>query len=242
MRRAEIQRWGDDRLRVRSWRGSSRVALVSPLPGRPPVSVTSIRLTAASLQSQGFERAVTSALTPNEERAFLAGGWEVRERLHLLHHDLRSVPHVRQPEHLARARRGDTGAILAADNSAFGEFWKLDEAGLEDAIAATPTARIRIARAGTDDDRRVVGYAVTGRAGTTGYLQRLAVRPEHQGQGLGRDLIVDCLRWVRRRGGSKVLVNTQEANERALGLYTAMGFRPEPHGLAVLECELAAIS
>ena len=69
-------------------------------------------------------------------------------------------------------------------------------------------------------------------------VQRLAVHPDHQGTGLGRDLVVDCLRWVRRRGGTKALVNTQEANERALALYTAMGFKPEKHGLAVLECDL----
>ena len=238
MRRAEIQRWGDDRLRVRSWRGSSSVALVSPLPGQPPVSVTSIRLTGASLLEQGYERVVTSALTPAEERVFVAGGFVVRERLHLLQHDLSDLPRVEQPQRLLRARRNDNEAILAVDNAAFGEFWKLDATGLHDAISATPTARVRTARAGTETRSPLAGYAVTGRAGSTGYLQRLAVHPDHQGTGLGRDLVVDCLRWVRRRGGTKALVNTQEANERALALYTAMGFKPEKHGLAVLECDL----
>jgi len=240
MRRAEIQRWGDDRLRVRSWRGSSSVALVSPLPGQPPVSVTSIRLTAASLQERGFKRAVTSALTPAEEKLFIAGGYTVRERLHLLHHDLTDPGPVSQPERLHRAKRTETDEILTVDNAAFGEFWKLDLTGLQDAIGATPTARVRTAKLTIAGKSKVVGYAVTGRAGSSGYLQRLAVHPGHQGSGLGRDLVIDALRWVRRRGGARVLVNTQEANDRALGLYTEMGFAPESHGLAVLECDLVS--
>ena len=99
---------------------------------------------------------------------------------------------------------------------------------------ATPTARVRVA----PSDTGIVGYAVGGRAGTVGYLQRLAVRPSHQGHGLGRSLVMDSLRWMRRRGANHALVNTQMANERAFGLYLALGFRPEPHDLAVLEAEL----
>ena len=238
MRRAEIQRWGDDRLRVRSWRGSSSVALVSPLPGQAPVSVTSIRLTAASLQERGYERVVTSALTPAEEKVFVAGGYTVRERLHLLHHDLTDPGPVSQPDRLHRAKRTETAEILTVDNAAFGEFWKLDLAGLQDAIAATPTARVRTAKVMVDAKNTLAGYAVTGRAGSSGYLQRLAVHPAHQGSGIGRDLVIDSLRWVRRRGGARILVNTQEANDRALRLYTDMGFSTESHGLAVLECDL----
>lgn len=190
------------------------------------------------MQERGYERAVTSALTPAEERLFVASGYTVRERLHLLHHDLRDPGEVSAPDRLFRAKRTETEEILTVDNAAFGEFWKLDHTGLQDAISATPTARVRTAKVQVDGRSRIVGYAVTGRAGSNGYLQRLAVHPSQQGAGIGRDLVVDSLRWVRRRGGSRVLVNTQEANDRALGLYTDMGFAPESHGLAVLECDL----
>jgi len=243
VRRAEIQRWGNDRLRVRAWRGSKSVALVSPMPGQPPVSPASIRKAGASLQQRGFVSAVTSALNPTEERAFLAGGYVVRERLHLLCHNLIDLPEVERPRNLVRARRSDTSDILAADNAAFGEFWRLDTIGLQDAIAATPTARVRVSRSRHDDtDSAIVGYAIGGRSGHSGYLQRLAVHPDHQGRGLGRDLVTDSLRWMRRRGATKALVNTQVANDRALNLYLAAGFRPETHGLAVLECDLTTSS
>lgn len=232
MTRTEIQRWGDERLRVRAWRGDARTAYVAPVPGRRPVSATAIRLTTDTLRDRGVDRVVTSALTPAEEISFREAGFTERERLHLLRHDLENL--TRPTAELRRARRGDRGEILLTDTSAFDGFWQLDEVGLDEAIRATPTARVRVA----PSDTGIVGYAVGGRAGTVGYLQRLAVRPSHQGHGLGRSLVMDSLRWMRRRGANHALVNTQMANERAFGLYLALGFRPEPHDLAVLEAEL----
>ncbi len=75
-------------------------------------------------------------------------------------------------------------------------------------------------------------------AGRLGYLQRLAVLPEHHGRGIGTTLIGDSLEWCVRKGCQSVLVNTQEANSRALALYEHLGFRSEPTGLAVLERHL----
>ncbi len=121
--------------------------------------------------------------------------------------------------------------MLEVDGVAFDPFWRFDAAGLDDARAATPNSRFRVA----DSHGEVVGYAITGRAGLLGYLQRLAVRPDRQGEGLGRALVVDALRWARRHGASSMLVNTQETNARALALYRKLGFVQETVGLAVLE-------
>ena len=71
--------------------------------------------------------------------------------------------------------------------------------------------------------------------GPRGFLQRLAVDPEHQGHGLGRALAIDGLRWMKRRGVDRAMVNTQERNDAALALYQHLGFRLQPGGLAVLQ-------
>ena len=78
------------------------------------------------------------------------------------------------------------------------------------------------------------GYGLFGRAGNDGYVQRLAVHPEAQGDGLGRALLADGLRWLQRRGAVHAYVNTQSDNDRAYGLYCASGFTPMPIGLCVL--------
>jgi ribosomal protein S18 acetylase RimI-like enzyme len=174
---------------------------------------------------------LTPALAELEQAPFTAAGFTVHERLHLLGHDLRRVPEPSAPgARLRRGRTRDVPDVLAVDGLAFDRFWRFDATGLADARTATPHARFRVATVGG----RVVGYHVTGRAGTLGYLQRLAVHPANHGRGVGTALVGDSLDWCRRKGCASVLVNTQEANQRALALYEHLGFRPEPTGLAVL--------
>jgi ribosomal protein S18 acetylase RimI-like enzyme len=165
-----------------------------------------------------------------EQHPFLEAGFVERERLHLLIHDLRDLPDPHTPARLRRARRHDRPAVLTIDQLAFDEFWRLDEAGLLDAIAATPVARFRV---GVLDDT-IVGYAVCGRANDRGYVQRLAVHPDHRGIALGAALVVDGLAWARQHRCSQAMVNTQVGNDRALALYLSLGFVRQPDGLVVL--------
>jgi ribosomal protein S18 acetylase RimI-like enzyme len=84
----------------------------------------------------------------------------------------------------------------------------------------------------------VIGYAVTGRAGRQGFLQRVAVHPAHQRQGLGRKLVIDGLAWLKRWRVNRVVVNTPVDNRAALALYEGLGFRRQPRCLCVLTVEL----
>jgi len=229
----EIVRWGGDRLRIGRWQGEGDIAHVAPVPGSPP-SPDAVNATSVALAGRGFRRVITSALTPPEQSPFLAAGFEVHEQLHLLAHDLRHLPEAPAGVGLRRARRGDVDRVLDIDHRAFRPFWRLDQDGLRDALRATPSSRFRVAT-----DRLPVGYAVSGRAGPAGYLQRLAVDPDEQGRGLGTALVLDGLDWMRRRGARRALVNTQLDNENALQLYLHLGFAAEPHRLAVLRRELS---
>src|SRR5918997_530477 len=180
------------------------------------------------LAARGFGEVLTGALSPAEQRGFLDAGFVVRESLHLLAHDLADLP-LTPPASLRRARPGDRDAVLAVDGAAFPPFWRLDREGLVDALDATPSSRFRVV-----GDDGVAGYAIVGRASRRGYVQRLAVAPALQGAGLGRALLVDGLRWLRRWGVARAVVNTQVDNDRARRLYESLGFCMAPSGLAVL--------
>ncbi len=226
-------------LRISAWPNddlSTIVAQLAPVPGGPLPSVTTIRTIVRDLAEEGYEQAITVALAPAEQEPFRDAGFVLHERLHLLVHDMATVPPRRSPKP-RRARREDWPGITATDRAAFTEFWRLGRDGLLHAMAATPVRRLRVVDAGDAD---VVGYALTGRAGAAGYLQRLAVAPSHQGEGLGRALAVDGLHWLRRHHAERVLVNTQVTNERAYRLYLSLGFVPDPSGLAVLRLPLTA--
>jgi ribosomal protein S18 acetylase RimI-like enzyme len=228
MARSHVVRRGPERLRVGIWRAGSRVGYLAPVGEVPPPTAAMVRHCCALLAARGFDEVLTGALSPGEQRGFLEAGFSVREALHLLVHDLAGLPPAAATP-LRRARTADRPTVLAVDGAAFPPFWRLDAEGLDDALAATPTSRFRVAV-----DGAVVGYAIVGRASRRGYVQRLAVAPEAQGAGLGRALIVDGLRWLRRRGAARAVVNTQVDNDRARRLYESLGFRMAPSGLAVL--------
>ena len=207
------------------------------MPLSPAHTLTTVALAKAreALGSQGFDEIVTAAVAPPERAAFVRDGFEEREHLHLLRHDLTGLPPIRRrrpwrsDHRIERGTRADRAAVLDLDARTFDDFWHLDDDGLTDAMEATPVSRLRVIR-----DPGIVGYAVAGRAGTQGFLQRLAVDPTRQGAGLGSALVHDALHWMRRRGATIAWVNTQEANARALGLYEHLGFRPAGHNLTVL--------
>lgn len=217
-------------LRVSTWRGDRATAVLSPAPERATPTTGAVAVELDHLLRSGVERVVTGALHRHELAPFLDNGFVEQERLHLLRHDLVALPEPGAPVAPRRGRRRDRRPALALDARAFDDFWTLDASGLDDAIRATPTSRFRVVVV----ERTVAGYAVTGISGRRGYLQRLAVDPAHHGRGLGRTLIADSLRWLRRSGADHALVNTQVTNERAFDLYRGCGFLPEPDWLTVL--------
>lgn len=235
MRQYEHLQCGPDRLRLGPWRSDPATAELTSLGSARPPQRLSVERSLEVIAARGFRRVVTNALSDAEQAAYLRAGFRVHERLHLLAHDLRDIPDARTDVVLRRARRRDHPAVLAVDAAAFDPFWQLDERGLRDAIEATPSSRTRVA-----GGRTLRGYAVTGRAGPRGYLQRLAVDPATQGEGIGRALVVDALSWLRRRRCRVALVNTQEVNTVALHLYEELGFHPRVDGLAVLSFEFDA--
>ena len=63
-----------------------------PCPGRALPSPDAIRAIAHDLTEEGYEQAITVALSPTEQAPFLDAGFALHERLHLLTHDLATVP------------------------------------------------------------------------------------------------------------------------------------------------------
>lgn len=184
----------------------------------------------------------TGALFPGSTAPFVESGFHAVDTLTLLERPVprpggdRQPPTRRLPDgaRLRRLRPAMLHEAAAIDRRAFPADWSNDVSALADIMDATPHHRSRSVYLG----RRMVAFSISGRAGQTGYIQRLAVDPSARRRGLASTLLQDAEHWMTRRDVTRVMVNTASDNRAALTLYESMGFVIQPDRLQILEREL----
>ncbi len=227
------------RVRVRPWafdRGVVQLALADQgiVPSVPEIHGWVDALGADRRELRAIR---TGALFADAAVRFADAGFTVIDRLALLRVELagaRRRPRV--PTSPLRARRHLDAARV--DRAAFGDPWGNDAGDLAEIRRATPIHRARARFVNSPGGRELVAFAITGAATGHGYLQRLAVTPEHQRRGHGRALTLDSLAWMRARRLAYGLVNTAVDNERALALYESVGFHRLDDQLVVMQLDV----
>ena len=117
------------------------------------------------------------------------------------------------------ATSDDADAIVAIEREAFGaDAWS---PALVDLELIAPG---RVVLAAEQDDA-VVGYASAAVIADVSDLTRIAVRSHARRAGVARGLLGALLAQAVERGAERMMLEVDEANEAALGLYTAVGFR-----------------
>jgi ribosomal protein S18 acetylase RimI-like enzyme len=228
---------GRVRARLRTWPHQPGVAQLVLTDHTKEPSYTTLVDWMNVLRQWDYRTVRTGALAESATATFLEHGFVCVQRLALLRSNLDRRTVLDLPRHELRPVRGAQQLAIAAriDAAAFENGWDLDVEAIVDACRATPQHRIRLAITAAD---RAAGYVITGRNGAAGFVQRLAVPPELEGQGIATSLLLDGLRWLQRRGVREVLVNTNFDNSRALDLYERFGFRLLPDSLRVYERSL----
>lgn len=187
----------------------------------------------ASLIDHGYRRVRSGALNTAAAHLFAGHGFVVVQELALAELTRPSFRHP--PRRPTRPMRdSDLADVAALDTLAFGDGWGMDEASLADVCLATPSYRARV----IDHEATPVAMAVSGRDVELGFLQRLAVHPDHQRRGHGDALVADAIRWMGRLRVRRVLVNTHVTNAAALALYARHGFSVVDERLLVCERDL----
>lgn len=229
---------GSNSLRISLWHNEETKALLSPSPSTI-TSAESITSSLNLLSQKGFTEVFTSALLPQQSKVFLDYGFQIEKRLSVLAHNLESLPYKEKSVtwNLRRATRKDRAKVLELDMASFPQFWRLTNKTLTEAISATSSARFEVATSVESKDI-ILGYAITGRSGDKGFLQRLAVTPISRNLGIGKYLVLDGLWWLKKKGSTKVIVNTEVNNFKALSLYQNLGFHIEPIEMHVLSIKI----
>jgi ribosomal protein S18 acetylase RimI-like enzyme len=120
---------------------------------------------------------------------------------------------------LRKGRARDLSPLAALDRSAFTPPWWQSEETL-----------LRLQQHSTcflvaERDGMSVGYVEGNVAGGRAHIGRLAVAPQHQGQGIGGLLLQGALERLWAEGAGLVTLNTQKDNYRSQRLYRRFGFR-----------------
>jgi ribosomal protein S18 acetylase RimI-like enzyme len=79
-----------------------------------------------------------------------------------------------------------------------------------------------------DESGRLVSYIGVTRFRAWGHLDRIAVRPELQGQGIGLQSLEWAIHILAASGARRIGLSTQARNERSRLLYERYGFRRSP--------------
>lgn len=194
-----------------------------------------------TLAMWGYRGVRTGALGREIAAELESVGFTVAQDLLLLSVDLSAGTASTAPTGAVRALRTwprpgrqVVESLLDLDAASFGPVWRLDSDTFSEARSATAVSRVFTA----ESQGQIVGFLLAGATGRDGYIQRLAVHPDHRRAGHAGRLLDHAHRWLRRRGCSVAYVNTEQSNAGAVELYRRKGYAQLPYGLRVLEREL----
>jgi ribosomal protein S18 acetylase RimI-like enzyme len=232
--------------RAHAYSGVAGMALVVVPDGSAVPMPQQFHVWSRTLADRGFTSMRTGALSPRQAVQAERAGLRCVQELALLEVMLstRTAPASGSPESVTakgrrtqRLRHRNITDIADIDRAAFGPSWWLDAGMLDDVRSATPVYRARVVRHAStrSNGNSIAGFLISGRAGRTGYVQRLAVHPDAHRRGIATDLLLDSLRWMRRARLQRAFVNTHVDNVAALTLYRAHGFIELPERLRVFE-------
>jgi ribosomal protein S18 acetylase RimI-like enzyme len=220
-------RRGWARAEARPWNASVDDALLRVIRGGSGF----IQACVEKLHQAGAPAVLSTPLSRSARKPWEAAGFVDHIDLALMRLGLDES--ISAPQHLvARVDKPDLDAMLKIDQLAFPSFWRFDNLALVESTRATSKSSVLVIK---DGDLGITGFAVVGFGHAISYLQRVAVHPDWQGQGMGRSLVRAAGRSARRNGSRAMLLNTQFDNTSAIGLYEAEGFVQLPESLAVLK-------
>lgn len=113
--------------------------------------------------------------------------------------------------------------LVRLDHTAFPWLWWNSAAEFE-AYRKTAGVQIFLALAG----RRPIGYIGVTLYPGWGHIDRIAVEPESQGRGYGRQLLAFAVDRLAQQGARRVALSTQRENHRSRRLYERAGFQRAP--------------
>lgn len=175
-------------------------------------------------RTEGAKVVLTAEMQERQQPHFWAGVglYHLETVIALALSPLRLRPSVADRLAFQRVMPGDTQAIdllVRIDNNAFSWLWWNSKAEFESYLALSEV-EVYLAMLGN----QVVGYVGLTRYRGWGHLDRVAIAPEFQGKGLGREAVDFTIARGLELGFRSLSLSTQEENWQSRAVYRNAGF------------------
>jgi ribosomal protein S18 acetylase RimI-like enzyme len=206
------------------WRHRSDVSSVLELSGRQGAADL-LRAFAGASRNCGMELALLSEHQESRNpKLYERAGFELLE--HILIYELPGIPSLDPAQfrldfrEMMALRPGDLDALLELDHESFPWLWWNSEGEF---LNYGRSRGVKI-YGGYDQHGRLVSYIGVTLFRSWGHLDRIAVRPELQGQGIGLESLEYAIFALAQSGANRIGLSTQARNERSRLLYERYGF------------------
>ncbi len=210
------------------WRHRSEITAVMELSAQSGAAFLLQELRQASAES-GKRLTITSEHHESRQKAFyIAAGYDLIEEIliyELNRIQFQSAPNPRlhfEPVDL-KSREG-ARELIELDHRSFPWLWWNSQAEFENYVGSFGVNIFL----GRDDQNRAVTYVGVTRFRNWGHLDRIAVDPAMQGQGLGRESLDWAVRLLSESGARRIGLSTQARNIHSRKLYERYGFQRAP--------------
>jgi GNAT superfamily N-acetyltransferase len=72
----------------------------------------------------------------------------------------------------------------------------------------------------------IAAFNMVHRSGVEGWMGPLAVHPDYQGQGIGKQIVLAGVDWLKKRGSTVIGLETMPRTMDNVGFYSSLGFTP----------------
>ena len=177
----------------------------------------------------------SSMINENLSRSWLSSGWEKNHTLNICVLNLKNLTRKTQMLEkrvkIKKFHHDDIEDLLKLDHKIFDPYWRNSLSSFIETMKSCNNNYLF--KIGTKESPS--GYAILGETRKFTYLQRIGVKKDSQGFGLGDTLLKAVINFSIDKRFINIKLNTQKDNIVALSLYKKNNFEVSPRKLVIMK-------
>ena len=177
----------------------------------------------------------SSMINENLSRSWLNSGWEKNHTLNIcvlnLKNQATKTQVIEKRVEIKKFHHDDIEDLLKLDHKIFDPYWRNSLSSFIETMKSCNNNYLF--KIGTKESPS--GYAILGETRKFTYLQRIGVKKDSQGLGLGDMLLKAVINFSIDKKFINIKLNTQKDNNVALSLYKKNNFEISPRKLVIMK-------